>query len=107
VRTLQIAVGNGSYYGGGLRVASEATIDDQRLNLYSLEIKHWWQTIPLLLTLSQGTHGSLGFVRTLDSEEVEIYTRRKYLINTDGEITTTTPAKFKVIPEALCVFVSP
>jgi diacylglycerol kinase (ATP) len=106
VKSLQIAVGNGSYYGGGLRVASEAAIDDQQLNLYSLEIKHWWQTIPLLLTLSQGTHGSLEFVRTLDSEELKIHTRRKHPINTDGEITTTTPATFKVIPEALCVFVS-
>lgn len=32
-RTLQIAVGNGRHYGGGLTVAEDAKIDDQRLDL--------------------------------------------------------------------------
>jgi diacylglycerol kinase (ATP) len=42
VKTVQIAVGNGRYYGGGMAVVHDATIDDQSLDLYSLEIKHWW-----------------------------------------------------------------
>jgi diacylglycerol kinase family enzyme len=36
---------------------------------------------------------------------VEIYTRRPYAINTDGEITTQTPARFRVIPQAVTVLV--
>jgi diacylglycerol kinase family enzyme len=37
VKTLQIAVGNGRFYGGGMAVAADAAIDDHRLDLYSLD----------------------------------------------------------------------
>src|SRR5439155_8866597 len=43
VKTVQIVVGNGVYYGGGMSVAADAAIDDQRLDLYSLEVQRWWQ----------------------------------------------------------------
>jgi diacylglycerol kinase family enzyme len=44
-------------------------------------------------------------VRTLNCQEVEIRTRRPRPINTDGEITTQTPATFKVLRRAVHVFV--
>lgn len=104
VKTLQIAVGNGRYYGGGMTVARDATIDDQLLDVYSLELKHWWQIFPLLWTLPQGNHELVPWVRSLDGETVSIRTRKPYAINTDGEITSQTPAEFRVIPHALKVF---
>lgn len=42
VKTLQITVANGRYYGSGLVIADDATIDDERLDLHSLEIQNWW-----------------------------------------------------------------
>lgn len=105
VKTIQIAVGNGRFYGGGMAVAEDATIDDQRLDLYSLELKHWWQIFPLLWRLPQGQHGVLPWVRTMEGETMEIYTRKSLSINTDGEITMATPATFRVIPRALGVLV--
>lgn len=105
VKTVQIAVGNGRYYGGGMTVAEDATIDDQRLDLYSLEIKHWWKIVALLPAMRQGNHASWPGVRTLGGEEIEVHTfKKKRPINTDGEITTYTPATFRVIPKALAVF---
>lgn len=103
VKTIQIAVGNGRYYGGGMTVAEDAAIDDQRLDLYSLETKHWWEIIALLPAMRRGEHAKLQGVRALHGTEIEIYTSKKREINTDGEITTDTPAKFKVIPQALAV----
>ncbi len=105
VKTLQIAVGNGRYYGGGMAIAKDATIDDNRLDLYSLEIQHWWQIFHLLTHLPGGQQDLLPWVRTLDADTIEIRTNRSRKINTDGEITVQTPAKFTVIPRALSVFV--
>lgn len=107
VKTLQIAVGNGKYYGGGMSIVHDATIDDQRLDLYSLEIKHWWQVLFVLLSLKTGRHREELGVRTLQGSEFEVYTTKPYAINTDGEITTQTPAHFRVIPQALTVLVPP
>ncbi|HEY9624623.1 MAG TPA: lipid kinase [Crinalium sp.] len=105
VKTVQIAVGNGRYYGGGMAIAEDATIDDQQLDLYSLEIKHLWQIVPLILTIQQGQQALLPWVRDLRNQEIEIRTAEPLAINTDGEITTHTPAKFHVVPQALSVIV--
>ncbi|MBD2340372.1 lipid kinase [Calothrix sp. FACHB-156] len=107
VRTVQIAVGNGRYYGGGMAVVHDATIDDQRLDLYSLEIKNWWQIILLLPSMREGKHIKWREVRAYQGQEMEVYTRKPRPINTDGEITTYTPAHFRVIPKAVSVFVPP
>lgn len=105
VKTVQIAVGNGRYYGGGMAVVHDATIDDQRLDLYSLELRHWWQIVALLPAMRQGRHVTSSNVRSLRGQEIEVHTRKPRPINTDGEITTHTPAHFRVIPQALAVLV--
>lgn len=104
-RTVQIAVGNGRYYGGGMAVAADAAIDDQRLDLYSLEIDHWWQMLVVLPAMRQGNHGNLPWVRSWQGKEFQVYARKPRAINTDGEITTATPAHFRVVPKALRVLV--
>ncbi|TAE54022.1 MAG: lipid kinase [Nostocales cyanobacterium] len=105
VKTVQIAVGNGRYYGGGMAVFHDARIDDQRLDLYSLEVNHWWQMIPLLPAIRHGRHIHWEGVRAIQGQEIEVYTRKPYPINTDGEITAYTPAVFRLIPRAIGVFV--
>ncbi|WP_019498062.1 lipid kinase [Pseudanabaena sp. PCC 6802] len=105
VKTLQIAVGNGRFYGGGMAVAADAAIDDHRLDLYSLEVMHWWQIAFLLPSLWRGEHGRASNVRSLHCREVTISTRKPRPINTDGELTTYTPAQFRVIPQAIPVIV--
>ncbi len=105
VRTIQIAVGNGRFYGGGMAIAEDAKIDDRRLDIYSLELEHWWQIFPLLHRLPQGQQNLLSCVQTFQGETVEILTTKPQDINTDGEITAQTPATFRVIPQALAVFV--
>lgn len=107
VKTIQIAVGNGRYYGGGMTIAADAAIDDQQLDLYSLELQHWWQTFPLIWHLPQGQQYRLPWVRVLRGESFEIHTSKPRPINTDGELTTATPAVFRVVPQALGVFVPP
>ena len=105
VRAIQIAVGNGRYYGGGMAVAEDAAIDDQRLDLYSLEVDHWWQMLAVLPALRRGRQGVSPWAQSWTGKEFHVYTRRPRSINTDGEITTSTPAHFKVVPNALSVIV--
>lgn len=105
VKTVQIAVGNGRYYGGGMAVAEDAAIDDERLDLYSLEIDHWWQMALALPALRRGTHTTSRWIQSWQGKEIFVYVPKVKSINTDGEITTTTPAHFKVVPKALSVLV--
>jgi diacylglycerol kinase (ATP) len=103
VRTLQIAIGNGRYYGGGMAVEEEADIDDGCLNLYSLEFDHLWKLALVYPAFRKGRHGMWKEVRTMSCREVEIRTARPKAVNTDGEITTQTPARFRVLRGAVSV----
>src|SRR6476661_2047631 len=59
--------------------------------------------IALLPAMRQGNHTSWPNVRALYAQEFEVNTSKRRPINTDGEITTHTPAQFRVIPQALAV----
>lgn len=107
VKTFQIAVGNGRHYGGGNVVQADAEIDDGHLDLYSLEFGRVWKLAGMLRSFRSGTHGAWNEVRTARGVEFDIETRKPMPVNTDGEIVTSTPAKFRVHPEAITVLAPP
>lgn len=108
IKSVQIAVGNGRYYGGGMTISADAEIDDALLHLYSLEIDHWWQILPLLPAMHNGTLASSPRVRTLKGQDFEIRTLRKQrAVNADGELVSRTPCQVRLVPKALSVFAPP
>lgn len=104
IRTMQVSVGNGRHYGGGMTVAETATADDGWLDLYSLEIDHWWRLLRLLPSLRKGTQGQWDDVRAFKTTEVTIHTKQPRPVNTDGELSTWTPAHFRIRPKSVRVF---
>lgn len=105
IRALQVSVGNGKHYGGGMTVEEAATADDGKLDFYSLEVDHWWRLLALLPSLRKGTQGKWDDVRAFQTTEVTIRTSKPRPVNTDGELSTYTPAHFRIRPKALKVFV--
>ena len=104
-RTVQISVGNGRYYGGGMTVESTAQPDDGRLDVYSLEVANWRELLMLAPALRRGTQGQHRNVRAFGTTELTIRTRRPHDVNTDGELVTHTPAHFRILKAAVTVFV--
>lgn len=106
LRSLQIAVGNGVYYGGGMAVYEAAEIDDRCLDFYSVAPRQFWQWPLFLTAFWRGRNRNLVGMRAFCSPgPLEIRTDPPLPVNTDGEITTTTPARFKLLPGVLSVFV--
>lgn len=104
IKTVQVSVGNGRFYGGGMTVEQRAAPDDGLLDVYSLELRHSWQLIALLPFLRRGTHGRWRNVRAFSTTELTIETRRPHYINADGEIVGQTPAHFRLLARALRVY---
>ena len=105
VRTIQVSVGNGRYYGGGMAVEENARADDGRLDVYSLEVPHWWHLVLLAPRIRRGRQKYSRYVRTFSTTELTLDARRPHEVNADGELVTMTPARFRLLPRAIEVFV--
>ncbi len=104
-KTVHLAVGNGRHYGGGMTVSEDAAIDDNRLDVYSLEVSGALALLKILPSLRIGRHGRWAEVHTMAGQDVLVETRRPRSVNADGEIVTRTPAHFRIMPRALTVYV--
>jgi diacylglycerol kinase (ATP) len=106
-RLLQVAVGNGRFYGGGMVVAPESGIDDRRLDVYAIELGRHRDLIGVARYLKSGDFirsESVGHYRT---ERVRFETEPDLPINIDGEVVARTPQDFSVVHNALKVLVPP
>lgn len=88
-----------------MTVSEDARLDDGRLDLYSLEVASAWRLLRLLPALRSGRYEGWSEVRTLEGRDILIRTRRPRSVNADGEVVTRTPARFRVRPAAVSVFV--
>ena len=105
LRTVQVSVGNGRFYGGGMTVESRARPDDGKLDFYSLGVESWWELVKLLPALRRGTHGRMPNVCAFSTRsEIVVRTRRPHDVNADGELVTRTPARFAIDQLAVEVF---
>ncbi|HET8702113.1 MAG TPA: lipid kinase [Nitrococcus sp.] len=104
-RSIQIAVGNGRHFGGGLAVAYDARIDDRALDVWSLEPFDLWELIALVPAMLRGRHVEHRRVWHNRTQSVEIRTRKPMPVSADGELITFTPAQFQVLPRAIQVYV--
>jgi YegS/Rv2252/BmrU family lipid kinase len=105
LRALQVTIGNGRHYGGGMTVSADATIDDGWLDVYALKARPFWHLLMLFPALRFGWLRRSEAALVLRGRTVEVGTRRPRPVSTDGELTTQTPARFAVVPRALSVFV--
>lgn len=89
-KSMQIAVGSGRSFGGGIVIEQDARIDDARLDVCSLEPRARWRLLPMAHAFRTGSRGDSRNVRRLRCSTVEVRTRRPRPVSTDGDITTHT-----------------
>ena len=90
-----------------MTLSEDAAIDDNRLDIYSLEATGITAALKLLPSLRNGTQGRWSEVETLVGQDVMVETSNPRSINADGEIVTQTPARFKVLAGAVEIFAPP
>jgi diacylglycerol kinase (ATP) len=95
-----VVVANGQFFGGGLHVAPRALPYDGRFNVQV------WRGRPLDVLkagpeLRRGTHLARPDVREWQSPTAEVDADRPLLIEADGEVLGTTPARFDLLPGVL------
>lgn len=102
---LQVAVGNGRYYGGGNAVSPTAGIDDHMLEVYALHTGRLRDYMRIARALRDGSFVEHENVVHLSTRRVLLRTDPVQPINVDGEVVTSTPQMLGVHANALDVLV--
>lgn len=103
-RTMQLTVAN-SYRFGGVVENPQARIDDGTLDLYSIELRRWWDPIEILGAVALKRFPAAKGVQTVRGKRFVVRSRRPHHVFADGEPATKTPAEFTVVPQAISVYV--
>jgi YegS/Rv2252/BmrU family lipid kinase len=104
MRTFNVTVGNGRYFGGSGIVAADAELDDGVFHVFALTTKNPFRLAVMVPKLMRGDVGQSKWVRTLIAASVEVRTVRPLPIRADGLRIAETPAHFRVRPGVLKVF---
>ena len=104
-RLLQVAVGNGRFYGGGLVVAPESGIDDRYLDVYAIETGSLVDLVGVARGLRSGRFVESKLVSHYRTKQVLLQTDPELSVNVDGELVASTPHRFSLAPNALKVLV--
>lgn len=104
-RLLQIAAGNGKFYGGGLAVSPEAGMDDGTLDAYAIELGRHRDLFGVARYVKSGDFINAEGVHRYRTRRIRIETSPRQKVNIDGEITARTPEEFSVAANALRVMV--
>lgn len=102
---IQVAIGNGRYYGGGNVMAPGAGIDDHDLDVYVIARGRFRDHMAIASSFRTGTFVDHPLVTHMTTEDLVVRTRPKLHINIDGEVVAATPERFRVLPNGLHVVV--
>jgi diacylglycerol kinase (ATP) len=101
-----LCVANARYFGGGMKVAPMALLDDGRLDVIAIGDLGMWKILANAHKLYRGTHLEMEQVQHAHARIVTARPARQneeVAIEIDGELPGRLPARFEILPRALRV----
>ena len=96
-----LSICNGSYYGGGFKIAPKSRLEDGLLDIYYAEEMSRLKMIPLILKLKKGKHEGRRRVHKFRTNHVELDLEEEITFNVDGEKLTDSKFVIDVLPKAI------
>jgi diacylglycerol kinase (ATP) len=98
-----VAVGNARYFGGGMKVAPAAEVDDGVFDVTIWSGIRFRDFIFKQRSLYDGTHAAAPYTRVLRARRVAATSSTTVLLDVDGEAAGRLPIRVEILPRALRV----
>jgi YegS/Rv2252/BmrU family lipid kinase len=98
------AVGNGRFFGGGMKICPEAQLDNHALDLVTVGDLGRFEVLAKIHRIFSGTHLSIPEVQSARVHAVEVWPAdpaAEIPVEVDGETPGRLPARFEIVPGAL------
>jgi len=104
-KSLLVAIANGKYYGGGMKPAPEAQVDDGLLDVCLIGPKSRLEIVRFFPMFIKGRHSELEGVHFFKVKTFEIHCDREIPLNIDGESLMARDAVYRIIPEGIRIVI--
>ncbi|TET26392.1 MAG: diacylglycerol kinase family lipid kinase [Dehalococcoidia bacterium] len=102
---LSIVVSNGCSFGGGMRVAPQAELNDSLLDVITVGDMSKFELLKAFPAIYKGTHINHPKIRMEKATSITVESSEPVLVQADGELLGETPASFHLMPSALNIVV--
>jgi len=103
--TIVVAFANAASYGGGIKIAPKALLDDGRLDVCVVGSMRKARLLRLFPSVYSGSHLSIPEVKYFQAERLRVETKEPTEIYADGEYVCCTPVEVSIERAALRVIV--
>ena len=104
LRVITVCIANGRYFGGGMKIAPEAKLNDGLLDVVTIGDFKVTEILMKSYKLYTGTHLDLekvGFLHAKKLHAEPVHPQEQVLLEVDGETPGRLPATFEIQPDAL------
>jgi diacylglycerol kinase (ATP) len=100
-KLLLVEAYNGTYGGGGIKVALKAKLDDGLLDVFLVREMSWLKIWVLFPKILRGTHIDHESAEYLHVRDVKVEADSSISVSVDGELIGHAPVRFSIVPGAL------
>jgi YegS/Rv2252/BmrU family lipid kinase len=105
-RGFSVAVANSQAYGGGMRLAPAAELDDGWLDVVTVADMPRLRFLLHMPEIFRGSHVAIDQVHSQRGREISVSADRPFDVYADGELVSTLPVTVRIDPAAVTVRVS-
>lgn len=102
---LLISIANGAFFGGGMKVAPHAVLDDGLFDVCAISDVPRRKIVTLLPKFINGSHLSLKYCEYFKTDRLSIETATPVTLQVDGEIIELDKLEFSLLKNALEVMI--
>ncbi len=106
LNTINFCVANARFFGGGMKIAPQAKIDDGFFDVVNIGDIKTAKIIFNAYRLYNGSHLDLEEVKHIRAKHIEVRAadaKQEVFLETDGELPGKLPAVYEIVPQALKV----
>jgi len=96
-----VAAANSGFYGGGMRLAPDARLDDGALDVVSVAACSRLRHVTTLPRVFRGTHLRAPYITVRRGAEVRVSADRPFTVYADGDPIGALPVTLRAVPAAL------
>ncbi|MEN6461243.1 MAG: diacylglycerol kinase family protein [Syntrophomonas sp.] len=100
-----IAVANGQYFGGGMRIAPRASIDDGYLDVILVKNIGKIDLMSNLFRVYKGNHLTHPKIKMFRGQKINVFSRDQIYLELDGETAGQGDVEFEILPQRIKLLV--